>query len=80
MRDGFRRAGSVAGMTLVYSVPGISCGHCKAAIEGEVAKVEGVASVTVDVDARTVTVEGAAADPAVRAAIDEAGYDVASVG
>lgn len=67
-------------MTLVYSVPGISCGHCKAAIEAEVAKVAGVAGVTVDVDARTVTVEGAAADTAVRAAIDEAGYDVVAAG
>ena len=63
-------------MALVYSVPGISCGHCKTAIEGEVAKVGGVASVAVDVDAKTVTVEGSAADEAVRAAIDEAGYDV----
>jgi copper chaperone len=66
-------------MSVVYSVPTISCGHCKASIEGEVAKVAGVASVLVDTDARTVTVEGAADDGAVRAAIDEAGFDVAGV-
>ncbi|MCU0270161.1 MAG: cation transporter [Acidimicrobiales bacterium] len=65
--------------TRVYSVPGISCGHCKAAIEGEVSGVDGVAAVEVDVDARTVRVEGDAGDDAVRAAIDEAGYEVASV-
>jgi copper chaperone len=63
-------------MTRSYSVPGISCGHCKSAIEGEVAKVAGVDSVVVDIDARTVAVEGAAEDADVRAAIDEAGYDV----
>jgi copper chaperone CopZ len=66
-------------MTVVYSVPAISCGHCKASIEGEVAKVAGVAAVVVDIDAKTVTIEGDAADEALRAAIDEAGFDVAGV-
>ena len=40
------------------SVPGISCGHCKAAIEAAVATVAGVDAVEVDVAARTVRVEG----------------------
>ncbi|MEZ5143240.1 MAG: cation transporter [Acidimicrobiales bacterium] len=66
-------------MTRIYDVPAISCGHCKMAIEGEVSKVVGVDSVVVDIDARKVTVEGDAGDDAVRAAIDEAGYDVAGV-
>lgn len=61
-----------------YSVPEISCGHCKSAIEGEVSKLDGVAEVTVDIDARTVTVDGDAADDAIHAAIEEAGYDVAT--
>ncbi len=61
-----------------YSVPGISCGHCKVAIEGEVAKVHGVSAVVVDIEHKTVTVEGSADDAAIRAAIDEAGYDVAA--
>lgn len=64
-----------------YSVPGISCGHCKTAIEGEVGKVVGVDSVSVDIDARTVIVVLAdnVTDDDIRAAIDEAGYDVAGV-
>ena len=62
-----------------YSVPAISCGHCKAAIEAGVALVPGVAVVEVDIAARTVRVEGDALDVAVRAAIDEAGYDVAGL-
>jgi len=65
--------------TRVYSVPGISCGHCKAAIEGEVAKVEGVERIEVDVEAKTVRVEGAASDEALRHAVDEAGYEVAGL-
>lgn len=66
-------------MTSVYSVPGISCGHCKQAIETEVSKVAGVESVLVDIAAKTVTVEGGDSDEALRAAIEEAGYDISSV-
>jgi copper chaperone CopZ len=61
-----------------YSVPGVSCAHCREAITAEVGKVAGVASVVVDLDAKSVTVRGDGVDDAaVRSAIDEAGYDVA---
>ena len=62
--------------SLTLDVPGISCDHCKAAIESSVGEVAGVASVTVDVPAKTVTVVGGEHD-AIVAAIDDAGYDVA---
>ena len=65
--------------TRTYSVPGISCDHCKHAIETEVAKLATVTVVDVDVAAKTVHVEGDATDAAIRAAIDEAGYDVEGV-
>ena len=65
--------------TLSYSVPGVSCAHCKQAIEGEVSQVQGVESVEVDLDAKTVTVSGDPLDEgAIIGAIDEAGYEVAS--
>jgi copper chaperone len=61
---------------LTYSVPDVSCGHCRAAISAEVERVAGVSSVEVDLDAKRVTVIGDAIDDAaVRAAIGEAGYD-----
>jgi copper chaperone CopZ len=63
--------------TLIYSVPGISCGHCRAAITGEVTTVAGVSAVDVDLDDKLVTVTGDG-DAAVRDAIDEAGYDIAA--
>ena len=66
-------------MTLVYSVPQISCDHCKHTIEAATAGIDGVSSVVVDVDAKSVRVEGSAADSDVRAAIARAGYEVASV-
>ena len=63
---------------LTYTVPGMSCGHCRAAITSEVEKIAGVSSVEVDLDSKRVTVAGAELDEAaVRGAIDEAGYDVA---
>jgi copper chaperone CopZ len=64
--------------TLTYSVPGISCGHCRTAITGEVTNVAGVSAVDVDLDGKVVTVTGAGVDDAaIRDAIDEAGYDIA---
>jgi copper chaperone CopZ len=62
--------------THTYSVPGISCDHCKRAIEIEVSSVAAVESVDVDVDAKLVTVVGGD-DAAIRTAIDDAGYDIA---
>ena len=65
--------------TITYSVPDISCSHCAHAIASEVRTVTGVASVDVDVRGRTVTVSGEPLDgPAIIAAIDEAGYEVAA--
>ena len=61
---------------LTYSVPAISCGHCKMSIEDSVNKIDGVAKVDVNVDNKTVLVEGTATDTQIRAAIDKAGYDV----
>ncbi len=63
--------------TRTYSVPDVSCDHCKNAIEGEVGKLADVSTVTVDVASRTVAVDGDASDAAITAAINEAGYDVA---
>lgn len=63
--------------TRTYSVPGMHCGHCKQAVEHEVSAVDGVTSVEADLESKLVTVVGASSDEAVRAAIEEAGYEVA---
>ncbi len=60
----------------VYSVPEISCDHCVAAITGAVSPLNGVESVVIDVDAKTVAVTGGKHE-AIVAAIDDAGYDIA---
>ena len=64
--------------TLTYTVRGMSCGHCKAAVTEEVSAVGGVESVDVDLDTKLVVVHGESLDDtALRAAIDEAGYEAA---
>lgn len=64
---------------LTYSVPGVSCEHCVGAVTREVEQVAGVESMVVDLENKRVTVTGRSIDDgAVRAAIDEAGYDIAS--
>lgn len=63
---------------ITYTVPGVSCEHCRTAIREEVGQVAGVGEVEVDLDAKVVTVRGETLDDsALRAAIDEAGYEVA---
>ncbi len=59
----------------VFNVPDISCQHCVDAMTGEGTAVDGVTSVEVDLEAKTVAVVGGSHD-AVVAAIDEAGFDV----
>lgn len=65
--------------TRTYEVPSISCAHCKQSIESGLGSLDGIDSVEVDIDAKSVVVEGSASDGAVRDALDELGYDVAAV-
>lgn len=63
--------------TLSFSVPGMTCGHCKQAVTGELEKLSGVTTVDVDLDTKKVVVSGAqpiAWDDIV-AAVDEAGFE-----
>jgi copper chaperone len=64
--------------TMTYTVPGMHCGHCEHAVKEEVANVPGVESVDVSLETKAVVVHGTGLDDvALRAAIDEAGYEAA---
>jgi copper chaperone len=68
----------VSHIELTYVVPGMSCEHCTSAIAREVSAVDGVEAVDVDLETKRVRARGDdISDAAVRAAIDEAGYDIA---
>ena len=64
--------------TTTIVVDGMTCGHCVSAVQSEVGKVQGVAQVSVDLPSGQVTIVGdQAPDPqALRAAVEEAGYEV----
>ncbi len=60
-----------------YTVPAMHCGHCEAAISAELNAVDGVEAVDVDLESKRVVVSGSElSDEALRAAIQEAGYEV----
>ena len=64
--------------TITYTVPALHCGHCKASVTEELSEVEGVEGVDVDLDTKLVAVTGNGLDDAaLRAAIEEAGYEAA---
>lgn len=62
-----------------YSVPDMSCAHCKAAVEGELNKLAGVEQAIADPDNGTVEVayrEEQVTGEQLKGAIEEAGYSV----
>ncbi|MFG1883521.1 heavy-metal-associated domain-containing protein [Micromonospora sp. NPDC049102] len=61
-----------------YQVRGMTCGHCVSAVSAEVGAIVGVRDVRVDLASGQVTVssEQPVDTEAVRAAVDEAGYDL----
>jgi copper chaperone len=64
--------------TATYTVSGMTCGHCVSAVTEELTAVPGVTGVDVDLASGRVTVTSDAPvdDDAVRAAVDEAGYEL----
>lgn len=62
---------------ITITVPGMTCGHCEAAVKSEVGQVAGVASVAVDLATKVVTIEGESLDlDAIKVAVAEAGFEV----
>jgi len=66
-------------VTTVYQVTGMSCGHCEGSVAGEISGITGVTSVKAVASTGEVTVVSAAPldEEAVRAAVDEAGFELA---
>ena len=64
----------------VYRVPDVSCEHCIHAITRELTQIPGVRHVDVNLDTKLVTVqsEDGVSDGALRAGIEEAGYDISA--
>jgi copper chaperone len=66
-------------METTYTVNGMTCGHCVLSVREEVGEVDGVTAVDVDLRSGRLVVTGEGVDAAaVRAAVEEAGYEVAA--
>ncbi|MDQ1498500.1 MAG: hypothetical protein QOI86_1840 [Actinomycetota bacterium] len=65
--------------TAIYRVTGMTCDHCVRAVTEEVSKLAGVSDVAVDLTSGTLTVSSEMPlDAAIlRAAVDEAGFQLA---
>ena len=61
-----------------YQVSGMTCGHCANAVTEEITAIDGVSTVSVDVESGQVIVTGEATAEQVAAAVGEAGYAVVS--
>ncbi|WP_439656804.1 heavy-metal-associated domain-containing protein [Lentzea sp. HUAS TT2] len=63
----------------VHTVKGMTCGHCVTSVTEELAKIDGVQNVTVDLPTGKVTITSTT--PVLltdlRAAVTEAGYELA---
>ena len=60
---------------LTYTVAGMTCQHCVTVVRDEVRSITGVQEVAIDLESKRVEVRGSALDDAaIRAAVDEAGY------
>jgi copper chaperone len=69
--------------TTTFAVSGMTCAHCVAAVTEEVSALSGVSAVDVDLNVGgesrvTVTSSGPLSLDAIREAVDEAGYTLAS--
>jgi copper chaperone len=66
-------------VTSTFTVKGMTCSHCVQSVTEELSALPGVTAVQVDLASGGVTVASgeALSDEAVRAAVDEAGYELA---
>jgi len=67
--------------TSSYTVTGMTCSHCVASVAEEVTKISGVTDVQVDLASGAVTIasEQPIGEDSVKQAVEEAGYELASV-
>ncbi|GGM89942.1 metal-binding protein [Lentzea pudingi] len=64
----------------VFTVSGMTCGHCVSSVTEEIGQIGGVQNVAVELDSGKVTVtsDQPVAEDDVRAAVTEAGYTLVS--
>ena len=74
----FKKQEATAG-TVVYTVEGMHCNHCKAAVEQAVGKLKGVTAVEATPAANTLVVTGTAAESDIQKSVEQAGFSFKGV-
>jgi copper chaperone len=66
--------------TLTVTVTGMTCGHCASSVREEVGSIPGVTAVDVDLGSGKITIdsEQEVEPDAIKGAVEEAGYQLAS--
>jgi copper chaperone len=62
-----------------FSVPDMTCGHCKASVEQALSALPGAGKITVDLAAKLVTTEGQTPSATILAALDDIGFPATPV-
>ncbi|WP_022702660.1 heavy-metal-associated domain-containing protein [Pseudorhodobacter ferrugineus] len=62
-----------------FSIPDMSCGHCKASVEAAILKLDPAASVVVDLQARRADVMSTEPDEALMNALNAVGFPAQAV-
>ncbi|PCJ73539.1 MAG: heavy metal-binding protein [Rhodobacteraceae bacterium] len=58
-----------------FNIPDMTCGHCKASVEGAILELDSTAKITIDLDTHNVDVDTQTAADAIVAALKTAGYE-----
>jgi copper ion binding protein len=63
------------------SIEGMSCGHCVMHVKEALSELAGVTNVDVSLEAKSAVLEasGDVSDEAIKAAVDDAGYEVTGI-
>lgn len=69
-----KKSGNMENGTTVITVKGMTCGHCKAMVEKNLAKLPGVEGVEVDLASGETKIKGKADMAAIREVIDDLGF------
>ena len=64
-------------MTVKYTIKGMNCPHCQAAVAKAISSVDGVTGVNVDLSTGVAEVEGAHDGDSVKKAVEAAGFNIA---
>ncbi len=70
----FKKQQDIPEGTVVYTVEGMHCSHCKASVEQAVGSLKGVTSAEANPSAKTLTVTGTASADEVRKAVESVGF------